>query len=72
VVSFGLAAACLGGGIYSGTSAQSSSAAALAAQFASDGYPLGQQAQTYATAANVLYSIAGVLAAFGLFSLFVF
>ncbi len=63
VVSFGIAAACLGGGIYAGTTASSTSAMAMAAPFASDGLSASAaeraQRRTLLTAANILYVIAG-------------
>jgi hypothetical protein len=72
VASWVLAAGSLGTAVYMGTSAQSTATLATMSPWGSDGFALSQQAHTYATVANVLYIVGGVLAAFGILAAIVF
>lgn len=63
-VSLALGAASGGTGIFLGTRASSTFANAQAEPFGSEGQRLANTAYTYATAANVLYAVAGALALF--------
>lgn len=66
------AIASAGVGVYFGTQAVQTRKSADMAMFAGDGFRLTQQAQSQALTANVLYVVAGVLAAFGIVGAFVF
>jgi hypothetical protein len=68
----GAAIAAGGVGAYFGNQAVATRKSADAAMFAGDGFKLTQQAQGQATTANVLFVVAGVLAAFGIVGVFVF
>ncbi|MFT3841561.1 MAG: tetratricopeptide repeat protein [Myxococcaceae bacterium] len=68
----GAAIASAGVGVYFGSQAVQTRKSADMAMFAGDGFRLTQQAQSQALTANVLYVVAGVLAAFGIVGAFVF
>jgi len=72
IISFGLGAVSVGCAAYSGTMATQDANLATMAMWAGDGFTLNQQAHTYATVANVLYAVAGVLAALGVIAALVF
>lgn len=71
-VSLALGAASGGTSVFLGTRASSTFAMAQAQTFGSDGQALASSAYGYATAANVLFAVAGALAVFAVIAAFVF